>query len=101
MSATTELPAGAETARLLVLSTAHVPECVMSDLEPGTDCCLATYDAGAVFRVPHEAPSDRISVVLDSLLALAHETGHHYLMLDCDAPVVEDLRTFDWEGGAP
>lgn len=96
--------------RLLDVSTAHIPRhtaLALGEREPIEDAALYSswsYDrwagygwilwVGELAEYPDVMRTQHSTLV--ELLDWARQEGADYLKLDCDAPVVTGLPTFDW-----
>jgi hypothetical protein len=94
-------PKGYEIERVLVLSTAHIPQ---------TDCKVldenivgTSFREGYLLSIAEDLIEARdwyldkgISLALFELMQLTVKVGCTWLKLDADGPVREDLPVFEW-----
>ena len=55
-----------------------------------------TRDQGWVFCVDMAGKYEKAPADLQDMIAFAHGQGCDWLMFDCDANVVDELKTYDW-----
>jgi hypothetical protein len=87
---------------LLDLSTTHLPPEILADLNGCDGVNAGRLDCGWLLWVPtdpveHASDYDAYDGVPASVLAIqryARDHGCDFILLDCDAPVSPDLRTY-------
>lgn len=94
-----------ETARYLVLSTAHI-RCATgkaltrwaTDEPPSHPLLVAATHHGWFLGTHHMPPgtADELPEELRAILDLGRELGCDYVLLDSDGPIEENLPTFPW-----
>ena len=91
-----------EIVKLLVVSTAHLSEETVKAIEDITSDKNVlwdpsfTRDQGWVFCVDMAGKYEKAPADLQDMIAFAHGQGCDWLMFDCDANVVDELKTYDW-----
>ena len=79
----------------LVLSTAHIPEETANDLR---NCLVAKnieeYEYGSRVWVDASIPVKHKELI--ALVKLAKDHDCKWLVLDCDAEVIQELPQFEW-----
>ncbi len=94
-----------ETHKMLVLSTSHVSKetsdsmATMQHESNWVAPCWkpAFYRAeGWMFQVPYDQDMSNVPVELARIFEFAMANWCHWVMLDGDGPIQDELQTFDW-----
>lgn len=97
-----------EIEKTLVVSTGHITEEDMEKLDGEADddshesLLARVYEEGIIVFVGTEedmakrAEDRGFGEGLQKVLVLARNKGCHYLRLDCDGPILEGYKTYDW-----
>lgn len=101
MAAVEERKTSMDIAKVLTISTAHIPESVAKMLgdEPRTNqlgLSVYPYEYGFWIYVPSYEVERTFPEPLDLCMRFAKENSCEWLRLDCDAELLENFPIFDW-----